>query len=239
MSTIVLIKRIKKFIPSSHYFKIYHSLFISHLTYGISCWGGICPSKLIKMFNIQKRCVRILFGDNYSFDHPEYYLTCARARTYMDHTSLKDYSLEHTKPIFNKPKLLSLNNLYVQRPLAELIKILKSHTPISMFKFLQFCPRSHHYRLLIPKHNLGISSNNFFINTTILWNTCIGTLLDPPIPSTVLRSGNSQVIIPGSNINSDLTISLGTFKTRLKNLLLNSQKLGNRIDWIKSNSLGH
>ena len=92
------------------------------------------------MFNIQKRCVRILFGDNYSFDHPEYYLTCARARTYMDHTSLKDFSLEHTKPIFNKHKLLTLNNLYVQRSLAELIKILKSHTPISMFKFLQFCP---------------------------------------------------------------------------------------------------
>ena len=155
MSTIVLIKRIKKFIPSSHYFKIYHSLFISHLTYGISCWGGICPgSKLIKMFNIQKRCVRILFGDKYSFDHPEYYLTCARARTYMDHTSLKDYSLEHTKPIFNKHKLLTLNNLYVLRSLAELIKILKSHTPISMFKFLQFCPRSHHYRLLIYQYTI-------------------------------------------------------------------------------------
>ena len=36
MSTIVLIKRKKKFIPSSHYFKIYHSLLKSHLTYGIS-----------------------------------------------------------------------------------------------------------------------------------------------------------------------------------------------------------
>ena len=193
------------------------------------------------MFNIQKRCVRILFGDNYSFDHPEYYLTCARASTYMDHTTLKDYSLEHTKPIFNKHKLLTLKNLYVQRSLVELIKILKSHTPapISMFKFLQFCPRSHHYRLLIPKHSLRISSKNFFIDTTILWNTCIGTLLDPPIPSTVLQSSNPQVIIPGSNINSELTISLGTFKTRLKNLLLNYQKLGNRIDWIKSNSLGH
>ena len=125
MSTIVLIKRIKKFIPSSHYFKIYHPLFISHLTCGILCWGGICPSKLIKMFNIKKRCVRILFGDNYSFDHPECYLICARARTYMDHTTLKNYSLEHTKPIFNKHKLLTLNNLYVQRSLAELIKILK------------------------------------------------------------------------------------------------------------------
>ena len=43
------------------------------------------------MFNIQKRCVRILFGDNYSFDHPEYYLTFARDRTYMDHTTFKDY----------------------------------------------------------------------------------------------------------------------------------------------------
>ena len=158
----------------------------------------------------------------------------ARARTYMDHTSLKDYSLEHTKPIFNKHKLLTLNNLYVLRSLAELIKILKSHTPISMFKFLQFCHRSHHYRLLIP-----ISSNNFFIKTIILWNTCIGALLDPPISSTALQSDNQQVIIPGSNINSDLTISFGTFKTRLKNLLLNSQKLGNHIDWIKSNSLGH
>ena len=40
ISTIVLIKRIKKFIPSSHYLKIYHCLFLSHLTYGITCWGG-------------------------------------------------------------------------------------------------------------------------------------------------------------------------------------------------------
>ena len=77
------------------------------------------------------------------------------------------------------------------------------------------------------------------IKTIILWNTCIGALLDPPISSTALQSDNPQDIIPGSNINSDLTISFGTFKTRLKNLLLNSQKLGNHIDWIKSNSLGH
>ena len=98
------------------------------------------------MFNIQKRCVRILFGDNYSFDHPEYYLTCARARTYMDHTTLKDYSLEHTKPMFNKHNLLTLNNLYVQRSLAELIKILKSNTcigtlldPLILQFHLQYC----------------------------------------------------------------------------------------------------
>ena len=81
LATIVLIKRVKKFIPSSHYLKIYQSLFVSHLTYGISCWGGVYDSKLEKLFKIQERCIRILFGESYSFDHPEYYATCCRTKT--------------------------------------------------------------------------------------------------------------------------------------------------------------
>ena len=72
LTTIVLIKRIKKFIPPSHYVEIYQSLFISHLTYGISCWGGIYSTKLKNLFSIQKRCIRILFGESLSFDHPEF-----------------------------------------------------------------------------------------------------------------------------------------------------------------------
>ena len=66
LSTIALIKRIKKCIPPSQYMKIYHSLFESHLTYGISCWGGSYKSKLQKIFCLQKRCIRILFGRTYS-----------------------------------------------------------------------------------------------------------------------------------------------------------------------------
>ena len=73
LSNIVLIKRIRKFIPHQHYKTIYHSLFLSHLTYGISCWGGAYSSKLLKLFNIQKRCMRILFGTQPSFDHAEFY----------------------------------------------------------------------------------------------------------------------------------------------------------------------
>ena len=90
--------------------KIYHSLFLSHLTYGITCWGGTFKSKLQRIFNLQKRCVRILFGEIYSFDHPEYYSTCARAKTFTEHMAQKDYALEHTKPIFNKYNLLNLHN---------------------------------------------------------------------------------------------------------------------------------
>ena len=108
LATIVLIKRVKKFIPSSHHFKIYQSLFLSHLTYGISCWGGVYYSKLHKLFNIQKRCIRILFGESYSFDHPEYYATCCRTKTYQEHGAFKNYAIEHTKPLFDKHNLLTL-----------------------------------------------------------------------------------------------------------------------------------
>ena len=80
--SIVMIKRIKKFIPKNEYLKLYNALFIPHLTYCISVWGGVSYYKLAKLFSIQKRCVRLQFGTELTFDHPEYYLTCARGRTY-------------------------------------------------------------------------------------------------------------------------------------------------------------
>ena len=52
-------------------------------------------SKLQRIFNLQKRCVRLLFGEVYSFEHPEYYSTCARAKTFTEHMAQKDYALEH------------------------------------------------------------------------------------------------------------------------------------------------
>ena len=46
----------------------------------------------------------LLFGTELTFDHPDYYLTCARARTYTEHTATKNVVLEHTKPVLNKKK---------------------------------------------------------------------------------------------------------------------------------------
>ena len=34
-----------------------------------------------------------------SFDHPEYYSTCARAKTFTEHMAQSDYALQHSKPI--------------------------------------------------------------------------------------------------------------------------------------------
>ena len=80
-SCIITIKRLKTFIPAEHYKRIYDSLFVSHMTYGITAWGSAGLSKLNLLFNIQKRCIRLLFGNKLNFGHAEYYQTCARVRT--------------------------------------------------------------------------------------------------------------------------------------------------------------
>ena len=168
-------------------------------------------------------------------DHPEYYATCCRTKTYQEHVALKNYALEHTKPLFNKHSILTLHNLYASRSLVELIKILKLHSPYPVYESHQFCPRTHHFRLLSPKYNLDISKNNYFVSSINLWNKCISKLLDNPDLSS--SSHRSHLIIPGHNVNSDLTISMGTFKTRLKNFLLKTQNLGITSDWSQQNFL--
>ena len=103
------IKRIKPFIPKTEYEKVYNALFImSNLSYYISCWCGIPSYKLGKIFSIQKRCLRVLFGKEVSYDRPGFYFTCARIRTYNKHIEHKSYCLEHTKPLFNEHKYLTL-----------------------------------------------------------------------------------------------------------------------------------
>ena len=131
-SCIVMIKRIKNSIPKSEYLKLYNALFMSHLSYCISCWGGVPNYKLNKIFSIQKRCIRLLFGEIPSHAHSEFYETCARARTITDHYAEKNFALEPTKPLFNKHKILNLQNLYIYHMFMETFKVFKFRSPASI-----------------------------------------------------------------------------------------------------------
>ena len=91
--SIIMIKLITKFLPNSEFNKIYDALIKSHLSYCISSWGAIPNYKLQSIFSIQKRCIRLLFGTQFSYDHAEYYATCARVRTYQQRTSPRNYCL--------------------------------------------------------------------------------------------------------------------------------------------------
>ena len=153
LSSIVVIKRIRKFIPKDEYLKIYNALFKSHISYCISSWGGVSEYKLKTLFSVQKRCVRLLFGKEITFDHAEYYETCARVKTYKEHTKEKNsnWSIPTTKPIFNDMNLLSLHHLYIYHTFIDTLTLLKYIIPISIFELFKSSPRDFNIRLRIPR----------------------------------------------------------------------------------------
>ena len=230
LSSIVVIKRIKKFIPESEYLGLYNSLFKSHISYCISSWGGTSKYKLEKIFSIQKQCIRILFGNELNFDHAEYYQTCARARTYQQHIAKKDFTLEHTKPIFNDKKLLILHHLYIYHTFLELFKVLKFKSPISICEYFDFSPRVSSMLLTLPKIKNETEKCNFVFKASSIWNALIDKLLS----KCILNS--EGIIIPGSVSGSDLSTSISIIKSKLKDVLLETQKFdpNTQVGWKKT-----
>ena len=153
-----MIKHIRKFIPRRFYSQLYYSLFQSYLVFGISAWGGACSSKLVKVFALQKRCIRLLFGINFTFDHSEFYETCARVRPFqcLDKTE-ENFELEHTKPIFNENLILTVHNLYTLSILTETFKIKKLHTPSLLNELLPLSTSSRRNLLLKVQINTNLS----------------------------------------------------------------------------------
>ena len=224
-SCLVTIKRIKSYIPRTEYLNIYNALFMSHLTYCISCWGGVPDYKLGKIFSIQKRCIRLLFGKSLNFDHKEYYETCARIRTIDQHREEKTFCLEHTKPIFNEHCIMSLGNLYVYHTFMQTFKVLKFSTPISTREMITFLPRNDKLTLAVPLVKLNVSQQNFAFKASKIWNEVKKHIFEPCSPC------KNGIIIPGSTENSDLSSSTAFVKHKLKNHLLSMQKSGDLINW--------
>ena len=186
----------------------------------MSYWGGIPNYKLGEIFAIQKRCVRLLFGKEVSYDRPEFYFTCARI--HMEH---KSDCVEHTKPLFNEHKILNLENLYFYHMFMEIFKILKYSIPCSLKQLFNLCPRNQKFLLITPKVKLEESKQNFVFKATKIWNKLIGHALERNEP------GNSDIIIPGSARNSELSASIASVKDKLKMYIRNSQKLGHIYLW--------
>ena len=225
VASIVVIKRIMKYIPEKEYSKIYDALFKSHLSYCVSSWGGVSSNKLQCLFVLQKRCVRLLFGKEKSFDHPDFLDNCARARTYEEHMSARNFKLENTKPIFNEQNLLTLHHLYIYHTFLDTFKLLKFRTPISIYNLLQNSPRNINIMLKVPIVSLDLAKNNFLFQSSCIWNDITRKVMTPcPL-------NKEGIVFPGSNFGSDITIPMGILKKKLRNLLMDTQKL----DSVKSN----
>ena len=115
----------------------------------------------------------------------------------------------------------------------ELFKLMKMHQPISLLEFLQPSLRSSSQILRIPKHNLQISKHNFIHQGSTIWNGLIGKILEKSQPN------SNNIMVPGSNKFSDLTIPISVVKHRLKGILYKTQQIvtpGRPNEWMPNNN---
>ena len=205
-----LLNRIKDFIPKSHHKTLYHTLFESHLTYGITVWGGVAENKLKSIFTAQKMCVRIMFGDKAAY--LDKFKTCVRSRPYGSQMlGSKFYMKEHTKPLFNKYDILVAQHLYHYHTIINVFKILKNHTPVSLYSCFNFAKSQRKQLTLItPRH-----SRNFVHTASSLWN-----IFKTTAPLNQIR---------------DFSVSTNWIKCQLKQWLFRLQKIGDAIEWDDEN----
>ena len=132
----------------------------------MSVWGGIPHHKLDKLFIIQKKCIRILFGDTEKYK--DKHCTCVRARPLgAQKLGSEFYAKEHSKPLFNSHKLLTVHNLYIYLYTIHHLKYTKYWS-----WELQY--QSSHYSICLKcKTTLIITPSPtmyFIYKSAILWN---------------------------------------------------------------------
>ena len=223
------IKRIMNYIPDSQFVNIYHSLFESHLSYCISVWGGASPVEIEKLFITQKYCMRILFGKQ-----PYWFITdtCQRALSFNEQMN-RDYSKEHTKPLFKSNDILTVSNLYNYHALTELYKIMKFRTPCSIYSKLHISDRK--ILLILNKVKFDKHKQQFFYNAALKWNQIYNFLIEPyeiKLINSEHTDGSSFDVI----ITYDFTLSVSVLKAKLKKIIMAIQCDGIENEWATLNS---
>ena len=202
------LNRIIDLIPKELHKSLYHTLYESHLSYGITVWGGVPFKKLKPLFIAQKLCLRIIFGDRKAY--LEKFQTSARARPYLQQKLGQDfYQKEHSKPLFNNNQILTVHNLHKYQTLLSTFKILKLRTPIAVHNCFKISNRKD-YLLHMPIN----ASVNFIYDATSLWLTLLSC--------------------PESAIIKDFTVGVGRVKSKVRELILCRQKMGDENDWCEN-----
>ena len=201
--------RIRKSVPADLYLKIYNALFESHLSYGISVWGASVKDKANdKLFIIQKHCIRILFGDLDAYLEKQ--STCARARPYKQQKlGARYFEKEHTKPIFNRLNILTVQALYKYHCISEIFKIIRFRCPYSLYECINISKRDTSNVILLPD-----KSNTFLYLASYMWN-----------------SVHKRIISPEKGICTPLN----SIKLRMKNILLGAQSSEMKNVWTDHN----
>ena len=64
--TLAILHRLKHYLPQHTLATIYHSLFVSHISYGISAFGNINSKELKRLKILQKKAIRVITNSKYN-----------------------------------------------------------------------------------------------------------------------------------------------------------------------------
>jgi len=340
------LNRIRTSIPKRLYKTVYHALFESHLTYGITVWGAQSQSVLQNLFNVQKKCIRMLFGGKISNTNKFCYcnygesgtmIYCQKCKNWFHDECLgltetemsniinfycaqclesnhnltinykvplpqttkptfchcngseigimiecnkckewfhdgcidfseqeikqillyfckncietdsngslkivyKDYTDEHTKPLFNSHKILTVHNLYIYHTLLELYKILKFRNPYCLFEIFSRTGivRQMDLNIQAPPVSLQCQRVSFTYQSCIFWNKFYKKLVIPfsiPLHQSYILKHN---LTNSESIHYDYSTTVNIFKSNLSKLLFQTQSIGNADSWVVVNHM--
>ena len=119
----------------------------------ISVWGVVLKDQdSDKLFITQKHCVRILFGDLEAY--LDKHATCACVRPFVSQKlGSAFYTKELTKPLFNKHKILTVQNLFKYLCINEIFKIIKFCCPYSLFDEIKISARDSSLTIILSEHS--------------------------------------------------------------------------------------
>ena len=157
------LNRISKFLPENLHKTLYHTLFESHLSYGITVWGSAAKKHIDRIFKTQKHCIRVLFGDRQAY--LEKLATCVRTRAYSEQKlGAEFYIRESSKPLFSKLGVLTVHNIYNNRVVLDTFKVMKTRTPPSLYMSFTVSQRKPTLLLVPP------ASESYIYRASCLWN---------------------------------------------------------------------
>ena len=175
---IYIIKTIKNLVSTNTLRSIYTSLIQPHLTYGIISWFEPNTNKIRRLTLLQKKAVRLITNSKYN---------------------------AHTSNLFQKLKILKLDDLFKKQALILYWKYINNSIPPELKSYLQITNEIHHH---YTRHNNSIHLNQI---TNSIQKQSLNYKLHKIEQET-----------PTELLNHIKTSSLSSTKNKIKEVFINS-----------------
>jgi len=148
-SSLYIIRRVKKLLPKNYLKILYYSLIQPYLTYGIPLWGSSDSTYINKLFNLQKKAMRIINKVGY---------------------------LHHTNELFSENRILKLPDIYKLEIAKYVYKFSSNMLPRNLKTLFTPQKSFHNYNTrnrnnpYIPLNKTKVTSNSIFHKGPCIWN---------------------------------------------------------------------